>query len=577
MTDVRSRMIGCWLGKCIGGTLGGPYEGREGPHALEFYDPVPTGMMPNDDLDLQVVWLEKLRETGGAVSPKILADAWQEHVNFHPDEYGIALRNLARKLYPPFSGAFDNPFRDGMGCAIRTEIWACLAPGDPEKAVALAEADGCVDHTGDGLDAARFLAALQSMAFAESDRERLIDAAMKFVSPAGRLAAALRDTRAAWAETGDWAETRRRIVAAHRVENWTDVCQNLAFILLGWLAGGGDFGRSLCAAVNCGGDSDCTGATLGALLGILAPDSIPAKWSAPVGRAVVLSPGIVGMHPPADIDAMTDELVALSPSVRLVGPRPAREGSLPSPRTACVADSPLCVSVVYPQSGAFVPGAEGSLCVVFGNDSGEEFAGSVRLGLPRGWKCAGAGEEELELKLAPGAEKRLELKVAPPAGMDLRPCRNLLAMELKSGELRWRLDAGLPLSVPFEIGGKATETPTHDIPLAPSGVTTLALEFVVPARDTYRIVLCAPARVRFSVDGAYACDDSSCGTVSAIHRPTGAHADVALAPGAHLLEATVGEAQGGAPALARLSIGYPSAWRLVPDVEYAPPRRRVSK
>lgn len=75
MDDLRKRILGCWLGKCIGGTLGGPWEGRPGPHALSFYDPVPDRMMPNDDLDLQVVWLEKLRETGGFVSPRVLAGA----------------------------------------------------------------------------------------------------------------------------------------------------------------------------------------------------------------------------------------------------------------------------------------------------------------------------------------------------------------------------------------------------------------------------------------------------------------------------------------------------------------------
>lgn len=33
-----------------------PYEGRDGPLELTFYNPVPEVMLPNDDLDLQVVW-----------------------------------------------------------------------------------------------------------------------------------------------------------------------------------------------------------------------------------------------------------------------------------------------------------------------------------------------------------------------------------------------------------------------------------------------------------------------------------------------------------------------------------------
>ena len=72
----RRKVLGCWLGKAVGGTLGGPYEGRPGPLALSYYDPVPTEMLPNDDLDLQVVWLEAIRRAGLPVDRRTLADAW---------------------------------------------------------------------------------------------------------------------------------------------------------------------------------------------------------------------------------------------------------------------------------------------------------------------------------------------------------------------------------------------------------------------------------------------------------------------------------------------------------------------
>ena len=568
MNDYRKQILGCWLGKCIGGTLGGPWEGQDGPFTLTFYDPVPTRMMPNDDLDLQVVWLEKLRETGGVVSARHLADAWREHVDFHPDEYGIALRSLGRGLYPPFSGAFDNPFRDGMGCAIRTELWACLAPGDPDRAAALAEADGCVDHVGDGLDAARFLAALESLAFVERDRETLLDAALARIPADGRLAHAISDTRRWWAETRDWAETRRRILAAHNPENWTDVAPNLAFIVLGWLAGDGDFAASLCAAVNCGHDADCTGATLGALLGILDPDGIPERWSAPIGRGVVLSPGIVGMHPPADIDAMTDAILALAPHVSLL-PTPSDR------HTALVADTPLRVELTYPASGAFAPGREEPVRLVVTNPTDEVFEGSVAPSASEGWSCHCPVSME-SIRLAPGERLDEWLGITAPSGEDgqdarspntPRPYRNALRLEFRSGSFEWTATAGLPLTIPCLLDGRPAELPTHDIPLGANG-TRFAARFVVPARGTYRIVLCAPAHVRFSIDGKEVCDNDSRGMVSAIHRTTGAHADVALASGAHTLEAEFGPAAAGDAA--RLSIGEPASWRLVGNLEFLP-------
>ena len=54
--DYRRRVMGCWLGKAVGATLGMPYEGNDGPLGLTFYNPVPTTMLSNDDLELQIAW-----------------------------------------------------------------------------------------------------------------------------------------------------------------------------------------------------------------------------------------------------------------------------------------------------------------------------------------------------------------------------------------------------------------------------------------------------------------------------------------------------------------------------------------
>ena len=108
----REKVMGCWLGKAVGGTLGQPFEGCDGPMDLSFYDPVPTDMVPNDDLDLQVLWCCVMdRMEHPAVDRKILADAWLNHVDFPWDEYGIAIRNLKMGIPAPFSGSYDNWFK----------------------------------------------------------------------------------------------------------------------------------------------------------------------------------------------------------------------------------------------------------------------------------------------------------------------------------------------------------------------------------------------------------------------------------------------------------------------------------
>ena len=56
--DYRDRVYACWLGKNIGGTLGAPHECKRYALGLEFYEPLPDKAAANDDLDLQLVWLQ---------------------------------------------------------------------------------------------------------------------------------------------------------------------------------------------------------------------------------------------------------------------------------------------------------------------------------------------------------------------------------------------------------------------------------------------------------------------------------------------------------------------------------------
>jgi hypothetical protein len=58
--EFSDKVPACWMGKNIGGTLGAPWECITWTHALEYYEPVPYGSAPNDDLDLQLVRLKML-------------------------------------------------------------------------------------------------------------------------------------------------------------------------------------------------------------------------------------------------------------------------------------------------------------------------------------------------------------------------------------------------------------------------------------------------------------------------------------------------------------------------------------
>jgi hypothetical protein len=112
-----------------------------------------------------------------------------------------------------------------------------------------------------------------------------------------------------------WGEARERIVQFFGHLHPCHAVVNHGFTIIGWLYGR-DFGDRLCKAVSCGYDTDCTGATLGATLGILLGASgVPTEWSGPVGRSIALH-GLTRAGgfdaAPATLDELADRVSALA-------------------------------------------------------------------------------------------------------------------------------------------------------------------------------------------------------------------------------------------------------------------------
>lgn len=313
----RDRVYACFLGKNIGGTLGMPDEGNRSTHNYTFYTPVPTEPAANDDLDLQLLWLKALQERGPQLNANDLGAYWLQYVPVDWNEYGVSKMNMRSGFMPPTSGHIRNRrWRDSNGAWIRSEIWACLAPGVPWLAARYAWQDACVDHgAGEGTWAEMFTAAVESAAFVESDTYKLIDIGLAYVPDNSAVEASIRAAIAAYERKLSLMEAREAVVQASASTGWFMAPQNVAFVVLGWLYGEGDFGRSICAAVNCGDDTDCTGATLGSILGIIKGTAgIPAAWRAPVGEGIE-NVAIGGFDPPRTITELTDQVVAQVPGV----------------------------------------------------------------------------------------------------------------------------------------------------------------------------------------------------------------------------------------------------------------------
>ena len=315
---LRNKIHGCWLGKNIGGTLGAPFEGRTEINDVTFYaQPTRGEPLPNDDLDLQLVWLKAIQENGPrAVNNRLLGEYWLNYISPHWNEYGICKANMRAGLLPPLSGEYHNHWKHSNGAWIRSEIWACLAPGCPDVAIRYAYEDASVDHGGgEGTYAALFTAAVESAAFVTNDRDELIKIGLSKIPPDCRVARSIGIVLDAYAAGKSWQEARELVVQDSSDLGWFQAPANVAFVIIGWLYGGGDFGRSICLATNCGDDTDCTAATLGAILGIiLGKDQIPGKWVEPIGdRILTVAIDRGSIHVPATLAELTEQVAAQVP------------------------------------------------------------------------------------------------------------------------------------------------------------------------------------------------------------------------------------------------------------------------
>ena len=100
----HDKVRACWIGKNIGGTMGAPYEGLQEALNVTGFSTASGAPLPNDDLDLQLVWLLAVEKIGiRAVNSMTLGEFWLSYIPPHWNEYGIGKLNMQRGLLPQCS------------------------------------------------------------------------------------------------------------------------------------------------------------------------------------------------------------------------------------------------------------------------------------------------------------------------------------------------------------------------------------------------------------------------------------------------------------------------------------------
>jgi len=325
--ELYDRIYGAWLGRCCGCTLGKPVEGWSRQKieeylrsadsyplssyfpvrqpflkGLELKRPYPETTLGNirymtrdDDIDYTILNLQILKMYGPNFSSDQVATAVISNLPFNLvyTAEAIAYRNVVNGMRPPCTASFHNPFQELIGAQIRADLWGYVNPGHPEKAAEMAWRDARYSHTRNGIYGEMWAAACIAAAFVTDNPREIVQAGLEQIPDSSRLAEAVRMSLGWVEELQEWKAVWDKIQAVYGSYSPIHVIPNTCLIVMGLVLGKGDLGTSICTTVMGGNDTDCTGATVGSIVGAMrGSHGLMEEWTGPLhDRVKSLVPG----------------------------------------------------------------------------------------------------------------------------------------------------------------------------------------------------------------------------------------------------------------------------------------------
>ncbi len=318
--ELRSRIAGAWYGRIAGCLLGKTVEGiktdelhrllqASGNWPMHRYilstdvtDELAQGMsypirsrdfadrisaMPADD-DTNYTAMAQLviQRCGRDFTPWNMGETWLNVQGMAPycTAERAAFRNLAMGMRPPHTAAWQNPFREWIGAQIRADYFGYICPGEPETAADMAWRDASISHIKNGIYGEMWAAAMIAGAAVAETPVDAVRMGLAQIPASSRLYDEVTALIEDW-QAGVSARQVFDTIHAHYDEynghHWCHTVSNALIVTASLLYGEGDFGRSVCMAVEAGFDTDCNGATVGSVLGMLG-SPVGKEWTAPL-------------------------------------------------------------------------------------------------------------------------------------------------------------------------------------------------------------------------------------------------------------------------------------------------------
>lgn len=307
-SELQDKIKGGWAGQVIGCTYGGPTEFRFKGTMIQDYTPIEwdgnrmewyynnaPGLY--DDIYMDLTFVEVIEKEGvdAPASSHANAFAHAEYQLWHANQ--AARYNILRGMEPPASGHWENnPHADDIDFQIEADFAGLMSPGMVNTSSEICDRVGHIMNYGDGWYGGVYVAAMYALAFYSDDVEFVVTEALNTIPAESEFHMCISDViqwhgqfPEDWKRT--WFETERKwssdigcpdgVFDAFNI----DAKINAAYIVIGLLYGGGDFGKTVDISTRCGQDSDCNPASSGGILGtLMGYENIPDYWKQGLDR-----------------------------------------------------------------------------------------------------------------------------------------------------------------------------------------------------------------------------------------------------------------------------------------------------
>jgi ADP-ribosylglycohydrolase len=439
------KVLAGWIGKSLGGVIGAPFENHKQFSNISIDSLWPATVGANDDLDIQVVWLEALQEQGLFLTSDDLARFWQDRCAYNFCEYGYFLYNIQRGIAPPLSGRWNNSFFwESEGCPIRSEIWGMVCPGNPTLAAEYARLDGQLDHGGVSVEIEQFLAAALTEAFFTDDLKKVLATGLSVISPDSEVAKAVDVVREICNKYPEPFDAWRLLIRRYGNRDASKAITNHVIVLMALFLGNGDFKKTMQICVNSGWDADCTAATAGALLGVMGGmRALPADWIAKLGKNLIC--GIEVKHKNAPLTDFASETCLIGVEMSEIRNHSIEILDAPEVTVRRPPDPKVVLDINYPEDPVLWNSKETNIHLTVHNPLAEPIDARVSVESPIGVRCSLSLSH---VKVPAGTCQQIELKACREKSASWLPDKNLFHAHLLSSKSNQEIAART-----FGLGG----------------------------------------------------------------------------------------------------------------------------